>query len=260
MSKFKVGQSVVLKNCVYGGYYDSEKGGHIRYNLEASHGGKVAKIDSLNESENHVIYKMNIDNNYFNYTLGMIDIEASEAMNQFPVGGFAMVHEPSLEEYEKLNSNGYDTSSEIYEEGLQVVGHVEGKNVTLENGHVYPYWVLSPFIMDISYVIANRYNNKFIDENGKECHIELDHLNSEFGCYIHYDHGFNLYDMRVKANKVYLVEHNPCDEKTYSFISDDELDVGDMVICNTCYGDSYGKVVDVILEYNTDRKKCYKVK
>ena len=51
---------------------------------------------------------------------------------------------------------------------------------------------------------------------------------------------------------VYKVEH-AVNGKQYKFISDDLLKIGDMVICDTSQGKSYGKVVDIKYIWDTEK-------
>lgn len=54
---------------------------------------------------------------------------------------------------------------------------------------------------------------------------------------------YQKYRLKEEENKmVYGVEHR-VDGKVYDFLSDNSLEVGDFVVCNTKYGQSYGKVV-----------------
>lgn len=61
---------------------------------------------------------------------------------------------------------------------------------------------------------------------------------------------------------IYYVEHAQCG-KAYSFLSDDKLEVGDFVVCDTIMGRSYGKVKDITIENKTEEefeklKKCWR--
>lgn len=53
---------------------------------------------------------------------------------------------------------------------------------------------------------------------------------------------YQKYRLKEENKMVYGVEHR-VDGKVYDFLSDNSLEVGDFVVCNTKYGQSYGKVV-----------------
>lgn len=53
---------------------------------------------------------------------------------------------------------------------------------------------------------------------------------------------YQKYRLKEEKKIVYGVEHR-IDGKVYDFLSDNSLEVGDFVVCNTKYGQSYGKVV-----------------
>lgn len=61
---------------------------------------------------------------------------------------------------------------------------------------------------------------------------------------------------------IYNVEHSE-GGKLYSFLSDDKLEVGDFVVCNTSMGRSYGRVKSIATEDKTEEelkkyKKCWR--
>lgn len=56
---------------------------------------------------------------------------------------------------------------------------------------------------------------------------------------------------------IYKVEHSK-NGKRYTFISDEDLPVGTIVICNTKYGQTYGKIVDKFKGVDDGNKKCWR--
>lgn len=58
---------------------------------------------------------------------------------------------------------------------------------------------------------------------------------------------------------IYKVEHSK-GGKQYTFIADEDLPIGTMVICDTKYGQSYGKIVDAFKGVDDGNKKCWRIK
>lgn len=58
---------------------------------------------------------------------------------------------------------------------------------------------------------------------------------------------------------IYGVEHAQ-GGKLYDFISDEELSIGDFVVCDTCMGKSYGVVKKIEKGVNNNHKKCKKLR
>lgn len=58
---------------------------------------------------------------------------------------------------------------------------------------------------------------------------------------------------------IYKVEHSK-GGKQYTFIADEDLPIGTMVICDTKYGQSYGKIVDTFKGVDDGNKKCWRIK
>lgn len=58
---------------------------------------------------------------------------------------------------------------------------------------------------------------------------------------------------------IYKVEHSK-GGKQYTFITDEDLPIGTMVICDTKYGQSYGKIVDIFKGVDDGNKKCWMAK
>jgi hypothetical protein len=58
---------------------------------------------------------------------------------------------------------------------------------------------------------------------------------------------------------IYKVEHSK-GGKQYTFIADEDLPIGTMVICDTKYGQSYGKIVDIFKGVDDGNKKCWRIK
>lgn len=92
-------------------------------------------------------------------------------------------------------------------------------------------------------------------DGGNDCIISYK-LTSDCPCY---------WDIKPIEDKIkpmatiYLVEHIE-GRKQYTFISDETLSVGDMVVCDTKFGHSYGRVVDIKQMADDGNKKCWKVK
>ena len=91
-------------------------------------------------------------------------------------------------------------------------------------------------------------------DGGNDCIIS-DKLMSNCPCY--WD--VKSIEGKIKPVTTYLVEHTK-GGKQYTFISDETLSVGDMVVCDTKFGNSYGKVVDIKQMADDENKKCWKVK
>nr|WP_321026468.1 hypothetical protein [Clostridium neonatale] len=93
------------------------------------------------------------------------------------------------------------------------------------------------------------------DCNGYRCLIIkcIDHINPSL---------FEISKLKEAINPIsiiYLVEHTE-GRKQYTFISDETLSIGDMVVCDTKFGHSYGRVVDIKQMADDGNKKCWKVK
>ena len=95
------------------------------------------------------------------------------------------------------------------------------------------------------------------------------------------EYGFNIYNndnflpyeesfggiLKVAKDKlenldkvnIYGVEHAQ-GGKLYDFISDEELSIGDFVVCDTCMGKSYGVVKKIEKGVNNNHKKCKKLR
>jgi hypothetical protein len=58
---------------------------------------------------------------------------------------------------------------------------------------------------------------------------------------------------------IYKVEHSK-GGKQYTFVADEDLPIGTMVICDTKYGQSYGKIVDAFKGVDDGNKKCWRAK
>lgn len=58
---------------------------------------------------------------------------------------------------------------------------------------------------------------------------------------------------------IYKVEHSK-GGKQYTFIADEDLPIGTMVICDTKYGQTYGKIVDWFKGVDDGNKKCWRIK
>ncbi|MBY6932119.1 hypothetical protein [Clostridium botulinum] len=64
--------------------------------------------------------------------------------------------------------------------------------------------------------------------------------------------------LKPKVN-IYEVEHSK-NGKLYDFVSDEELSISDMVYCNTRYGHTYGKIIEIRKGTDEGYKKCWEVK
>lgn len=58
---------------------------------------------------------------------------------------------------------------------------------------------------------------------------------------------------------IYKVEHSK-GGKQYTFVADEDLPIGTMVICDTKYGQTYGKIVDWFKGVDDGNKKCWRAK
>ena len=68
-----------------------------------------------------------------------------------------------------------------------------------------------------------------------------------------------LEDLIKSKVAIYKVEHSK-GGKQYTFVSDEYLPIGIMVICDTKYGQSYGKIVDMFRGVDDGNKKCWRIK
>lgn len=79
-------------------------------------------------------------------------------------------------------------------------------------------------------------------------------------CYVPHLWDIKLIEDMIKPKvTIYKVEHRE-GEQRYSFVSDEKLSLEDMVVCDTCKGKSYGKVVAICKDIDDGYKKCWKVK
>ena len=92
-------------------------------------------------------------------------------------------------------------------------------------------------------------------DDGNDCIISAK-LTSDCPCYWDVK---SIEDKIKPVTTIYLVEHTE-GRKQYTFISDETLSIGDMVVCDTKFGHSYGKVVDIKQMADDENKKCWKVK
>lgn len=76
-----------------------------------------------------------------------------------------------------------------------------------------------------------------------------------------------LYDkFRLKGTKpttIYYIVRKPNSKRHYKFISDEELNINDFVICDTKFGEEYGQIISYKNEIMSDEeikqyKKCWK--
>lgn len=113
------------------------------------------------------------------------------------------------------------------------------------------------------YVNTNKYLRlEKIAKSGNVIYFSGVFINNQSFC-THENQTFRLVEPK-KLEQVYFVEHKQGGEQ-YSFLSDENLAVGDLVICDTKYGRTYGRVRDVkTLELSQETilayKKCWKPK